>query len=142
MTYEDPSTLPLTWEYLTKASRLMLPIYVLMFGGVAANWMVTPESRLVQTPGLAFASGYISLRAVGAVFAVVSLMVLAALILKHRLTCVYALYLGAITMSLWAVMMLIAVFVSSTTPSGWTWPGFIAAACIASARSVLHGERQ
>lgn len=130
----------LTWDTITVASRIMLPIYVGFFAVISWNFLFSDLNVLISSPGLSYANGVMGLRAWGLVFLAVVAFMAIALILKHRGLFRYALILGALCMGLWAGTMIAAIIFGHASPSAFAWPLFVGAACVSSNRSLLKGE--
>lgn len=131
----------LTPENVTAASRIMLPVYVGFFGIVGANFILTPLTRLLESPGLEFANTIISIRAWGILFVIASIIMLGGLIVHERNWFRFGLILSTSVAGIWSLSLVLGVFLSDVSPSAWTWPAFVTAACIASYRSLSKGER-
>lgn len=129
----------LTPAEVTVASRIMLPTYVALFAFVGVNYMTTGE-RLTESPSLAFADSVLSMPAWGAMFLAASAVMVTALMMHERIWFRFALWLGIVCLAIWSALFLAAAIWSSASPSGWTWPAFVAVACFASDRSLLKGE--
>jgi hypothetical protein len=127
---------PLTRESVTAASRVMLPAYVLFFAALGGNYILTPTSRLLDSPGLRYANGVMPLRVWGALFLISAALMLIALGTHKRILYRYALLLCGLTMLLLTIVYILAAFHSDATPAGWIWPALVVAACAASYRSI------
>lgn len=127
-------------DTITVASRLMIPAYAVFFAVVGSNFLLAPEHRLAATPGLQYAAVTGGIRLYGCLFLLVAAIITGALVSRRREPCLYALYVAAISMFLWAILQFVAVFFSAASPSGWCWPGLICTACIASSRSLRRRE--
>lgn len=132
--------MPLTRETVTAASRVMLPTYVVLFIVIGANYLTTPEPRLLASPALAYASAWMPLNAWGWTFLTVAALMLIALLSGRRGLFRYALLVAMIAMIVWAGVFILAAFRGGASPSAWIWPAFVAAACLASYRSLSHRE--
>jgi hypothetical protein len=132
--------MPLDKQNMTVASRIMLPAYVLVFGWVGLNWLVTPLDRLHESPGLQFLDLMVNLRGVGLVLVIAGALIALALATTRRDMARYALILAGTCMSLLLVAFLIAPFFSSASPSAGAWPFLGVCACLASYRSVTVYE--
>lgn len=131
----------LSWDKITVASRKMLPTYVVFFAGVGINFLVTPLHRLAATPGLQYvdvAAG--GIRIYGGLFLAIAGLIVLAMRLERLTPCLYALYLAAITLALWALMQIAAAIWAQGSPSGFLWPWLGCRACIASAKSLRRRE--
>lgn len=125
---------------ITAASRVMLPTYALFFAGVGFSLILTPESRLRQTPTFRYLDTIADLTWWGAGFLAVAGGMLLCL-LRHRRTWYQRLLAVAIVwMTGYTVMTAIAAFNGQTSFAAWTWPAFVAIACWASLRSITSGE--
>jgi hypothetical protein len=134
--------MPLDRAHLTVASRIMVPAYVVFFGFVGANFMLSSFHRLVASPMLRYADQVLSIRLWGALFATCALLMLAALMLKHRDLYRFALLLCAVSMSVWTLVAIAGVFVEPISYSAWVWPALVATACFASNRSLVRDNRR
>lgn len=132
--------MPLDRQNITVASRVMLPTYAAFFTAVGLNYLLTPLDRLLNSPGLAYCHALVSLRVWGVVFLGAAVVMSAALIRHHRTAFRFALILCGLSMSLFAVALVFAYFRGEATPTGWVYPAFIIAACVASYRSLTVGE--
>lgn len=134
-------SVPLTRDSITSASVVMLPVYVALFTVVGGNYLITPASRLNDSPTLAYASDLMSLRVWSIFFIVIAVMMMTAMVRSRRTVFRYALWLGIVCMGAWALLFVAAAVWSTASPGAWAWPAFVAAACYASARSLTKGER-
>jgi hypothetical protein len=130
----------LTWDGITTADKIMLPLYMGFFTVISLNFMFSNLDVLVKSPGLNYANNLMGLRAWGLIFCAVVVCMAVAVWLRHRSLFRYALILGAITMMLWMLTMLAAILTGDASASAFAWPTFIAGACVASNRSLLRGE--
>lgn len=135
-----PAKGDLTWDNITVASKIMVPAYVGFFGTLALSFLFTGVPDLVKTPGLRYADHIMTIRGWGLLFSGVVIVMVIALIQRHRSLFRWALIMGAISMAIWAVLMVFAVTNAGASPSAFSWPAFIGGACIASNRSLLKGE--
>lgn len=133
--------MPLDREHMTVASRIMLPADALFFAVVGANWLTTSRDRLLASPGLEWADRLLPIKAWGALYILVAVVILAALTQGQRVWCRAALlFAGLITLG-WAALLAVGALVSGVSPSGWAWPAYVACACWASYRSLTVRER-
>lgn len=130
----------LTWDNVTVASRIMLPIYVGFFTVISMNFAFANLNVLIKSPGLSYANDVMGLRAWALIFAAVVVFMVIALVGRNRDLFRYALILGALCMGLWAATMIAAILFGHASPSAFAWPLFVGAACVASNRSLLKGE--
>lgn len=52
----------------------------------------------------------------------------------------YALLLCALSMTVWTLVGIAAIFASRASPGVWAWPALVVAACAASYQSLTHEE--
>lgn len=130
----------LTWDAITVASKIMLPTYVGMFTVVAMNFLFINSDTLAKSPGLNYADSVLSIRGWGLLFCAVAVMMVVSLVRKNRDMFRYALLMAAICMALWSAVMFGAAIWGPASFSAWSWPMFVAAACMATNRSLLKGE--
>lgn len=130
----------LSWDNVTVASKIMLPAYVGMFTVIAMNFLFINPVTLKKSPGLSYADGVLNIQGWGILFAGVVIMMVISLVRRHRDLFRYALIVAGICMTLWAGVMLGAAVFGDASYSAWAWPLFVAAACVASNRSLLKGE--
>lgn len=130
----------LTRHTVTVASRVMLPLYPLFAIGVGLSFILTPRPRLVASPALAYADGFVDLQLWGIGFLAVAGILGLALFTHHRRTYQGALAVMAVWMSFYAATLLVAALKGGATYSAWTWPAFVTAACIASLTSLESRE--
>lgn len=132
--------MPLNKANMTVASRVMLPCYVLVFGWVGLNWLITPLHRLHESPGLQFLDTALDLRGVGILLITAALLIALALVTARRDLARFALILAGICMFALLVAFIVAPFLSSSSPSAGAWPFLGVCACLASYRSVTAYE--
>lgn len=130
----------LTRATVTRASRIMLPAYVVLFTLLGLNYTLTNKDRLLYSPGLAYAEQVISLRAWGLLFLTVAVLMAAALLSHRRTLYRFGLWLCIVSMTTWASILAAAAMLADASPSAWVWPGFVAVACYASHQSLLARE--
>lgn len=130
----------LTRANVTTASRVMLPTYVLLFAWLGVNYLLTPATRLHESPALDYASAILPMRLWGGMFLAASLAMAGALVMQHRLAFRIALWVGLVCLVIWAAVFGLAAIFSTASPSAAAWPLFAAAACFASDRSLLKAE--
>lgn len=133
--------MPLSREYVTTASRVMLPTYPIFFGVVALSLILTPQARLRATPPFAYADRVLDLDLWGFGFLGVSLALIAALFTHDRRVYRGALSLAFVWSAMWSLLYVAAAFNGQTSYSAWVWPAFVAAACYATLRSLGTWER-
>lgn len=133
--------MPLDRQHITVASRIMLPTYVLFFAVVGINFVAGTFGRASSSPMLRYADTIMDIRAWGSVFIACSLIMATALLTRNRMLYRYGLLLCGISMTVWALVAIIGIFAEPVSYSAWAWPGFVAAACAASNRSLAAGEQ-
>ena len=132
--------MPLDRAHVTRASRIMLPTYVVFFGMVGLNYLTTSRDTLLATPALAYVDRVMSLRAWGLLFLAAALLMVAALATRRRLLYRFALRLCALSMLLFTGATVAAACFSNATPFGWAYPALVVAACAASDWSLATRE--
>lgn len=134
--------MPLDRANMTRASRITLPTYVLFFGWVGLNYLITDLDRLDKSPTLRFVDDVLDLRTLGMVLTLASLLMLGALLTKRRDTARYALVLAGICFAILFAAFLAASLRAEASPSAAAWPmlGFVG--CVASYRSITSHEVQ
>lgn len=133
--------MPLTRANVTVASRVMLPAYTIFFAIIGAGLITTPFQRLSASPMLRYADTIMSVRIWGALFVACALLMLAALARQHRTMFRFALLICFFSMVLWTIVAALGVLYEPVSYSAWAWPAMIAAACMATNRSLAKGER-
>jgi hypothetical protein len=123
--------MPLDRQHITRAARILLVPTALFSLGVGLTWIRTPESRLLASPGLAYADALLTLRAWGGLFLAAGLLMVAAMLTRNRLAYRAAVLFTFITLVIWSGVLVLAAFDSQTSPSAWQWPAQIACACLA-----------
>lgn len=131
--------MPLDRAHITAASRIMLPVYVVFFGVIGINFLASPQ-RLAASPMLRYADHIMPLRVWGAMFFTCCILMLIALAFASRDLYRFALLMCAVSMLLWTLVAILGAFVEPVSFSAWAWPGTIAAACLASNRSLVRRE--
>lgn len=132
--------MPLIRANITRASRIMLPVYVIFFAWVGINYVITPKHRLLESPALRYLDDVLDLRSVGLVLCAASVMMLVALLSRSRDLSRYALLLGLLCFVGLFVAFVAAAVVGEASPSAGAWPFLGTAACLASYRSVTARE--
>lgn len=130
--------MPLDRDHITSASRVMLPSYVVFFGGLGAGYIA--GFRIGQNPMLRFANEIMPLQVWGGVFVCCSLLMVAAMVRGSRMLYRYALNVCAISMFVWTTVAVIGIFYQPVTFTAPLWPFLVMQACRASNRSLLRGE--
>lgn len=134
--------MPLTRANVTAASRIMLPTYVAFFGIVGFTYAFSPPSATLGTStALRFADHLMPLAAWGCLFLTCSAIMAVALTLHRRTLYRWALRMCAVSMTVWALVILVAAIQGDASPGAWAWSALVAAACVASDRSLALGER-
>jgi hypothetical protein len=132
--------MPLDRAHVTVASRVMLPTYVLFFAVVGSNFLAGTFGRASSSPMLRYADGLMPIRVWGGLFCACALLMAAAMLTRNRYLYRYGLTLCCFSMIVWALVALVGIWVEPVSYSAWAWPGFVAAACAASNRSLAQGE--
>lgn len=132
--------MPLTRANVTRASRVMLPTYVGFFTIVGLNYAFAPTSRLLPSPVLRYANSVMNIRGWGLVFLLAAALMALALATGRRDMYRYALLLCSLSLAVWTVVGILAVFFSNASPAGWVYSAFVLAACFASYRSLTVRE--
>lgn len=133
--------MPLDRAHITVASRIMLPTYVLFFAVVGSNFAAGTFGRASSSPMLRYANTIMPIPVWGAVFLACSLIMAVALVRRSRFWYRYGLLVCAISMIVWALVAIAGIFAEPVSYSAWAWPAFVAAATIASNRSLAQGEQ-
>lgn len=129
----------LTKDSITPESKVMLPTYVVVFTALGANYLATPEPRLLASPTLAHADMVLDIRGWGILMTTTAVLMVAAWIRGTRTMFRYALLLGMIAFALLGVVFAAGVIANpATSPSAWAWPLLGAAACRASYKSLTR----
>lgn len=132
--------MPLTRATVTIASSVMLKVYPAFAFGIGLSFTLTPRSRLVESPSLAYADDLFALDLWGIGYLAVAAALGIALVLHRRRLYQAALLVMTLWMLLWAAVMAYAAAQGQGSYSAWTWPAFIAAACWATLLSLEAGE--
>jgi hypothetical protein len=132
--------MPLDRAHVTVASRIMLPMYVVFFAVVGANYLTASMTRLQASPMLRYADRLMSIRVWGALFLGCALLMLAALIRHNRSLYRYGLFVCFFSALTWTAVAIAGIFAEPVSYSAWAWPALVAAACMASNRSLAKGE--
>lgn len=133
--------MPLARTHVTAASRAMLPTYPVFFIAVGLSFTLTPVERLVATPGLRFADGFVPVGIWGLGFLAVATVLVAALLAHRRRVYQVGLGVAIVWLALWALILAISAFASTSSFTAWIWPAFVARACWASLVSLEVQER-
>lgn len=132
--------MPLTRETVTIASRLMLPVYMVVSGYIGLCYILSPDERL-QGASLAVARLLLPMWAWGLLALVLAGGVLVAILSHSRGVAVVALCMGAAAYLVWACFYAISIWVdpaaSYVSP---IWPLLASAAHVASALSLSWRE--
>lgn len=128
-------------SHITAASRIMLPTYVAMFAALGLNYLFTPAQRLsASSTALDFADRVMPIQAWGLMFLAAAVIMAGSLMLGRRVLFRFSLWVCAVSMTIWAVILFTASLTGEASPAAAIWPAFVAMACIASARSLLLRE--
>lgn len=128
---------------MTRASRIMLPVYVVVFFWLGLNFTLTDKSRLAASPTLRYADNYVvNLRALGILLLFAALLLLIALLTKRRDAARYTLMVAGICFTILFFIFLTATFKAEASPSAAAWPFLGVAGCAASYRSITAYEVQ
>lgn len=130
---------------VTVASRVMLPTYVLFFTYLAANYTITPRERLVEaSAALGYADMLLPMPVWGLIFAANAVAMAASMVLGKRAhsgeVFVFALWVGIVTLAIYALVFAFAAFNNEASPGAIAWPMFVATACYATQRSLNAAE--
>lgn len=132
--------MPLTRTNVTVASRIMLPTYGLIAAGLGVVYTFDPFNRNAGNSALAFAVTIMPLFVWGCLFLAVSALMAWSMRCHNRSSMIFALYVFAGAMTLWALAFLVAVIAFGAPLTAPQWPLFAAVCCHASAQSLLKGE--
>lgn len=134
--------MPLTRATVTRASRIMLPIYPIFSGWLGGNYLFTPRSRLVGTPVLKLADSYAPMPVWGALFLAVAVVLTFALVAERRFVYELALVTLAAMLLIWTAVFTVAIFtIPGSSPAGPAWPLLGIAACAATIRTLDTREQ-
>lgn len=132
--------MPLTRDNITAASRIMLPLYVLLYLSVGLAFLLQAPGR---TDGPAFEApkSLLPIEAWGWLFFVVGAAELIALALRRRSLYQHALIVGAGLAAFWAVVIFASALSSPLVSyTSGMWVAGMAVAQAASARSLARYE--
>lgn len=132
--------MPLERANVTAASRCMLPTYPAFFGTVGLGLLLTPTTRLTETPAFAYANRVVDIHLWGTGFLILAIGFIATLALHRRRPYKLALGVAIVWMTLWAAVTVGAAFNDLASFTAWAWPAFIARACWASLISLEARE--
>jgi hypothetical protein len=131
---------PLTWDTLTRPSKVMLPVYVLAALWIGYWYALGPDRRL-HGPALTVARGMMPMPAWGTVAFFLAVMLVAAFLTTRRQVAVYALCLAGVAYALWAAIYAAGCYVSPEasmlTPM---WPLIAGAAHVCTGLSLTRRE--
>lgn len=138
--------------HVTRASRVMLPFYILFSLALGLTWLLQADSR--TNTSLAALENVWPLRGTGVVLLVLALALAAALITKNRALCGLALLAGSVAYSALAAVFCLPLeldlvwgwpFLEVGNPaaslSAPYWPVIMVVAQFASAISVIFEEQ-
>ncbi len=126
---------------VTVASRVMLPANVLFFAVLGANYLLTPNSLLIETPTLRYADGVMQIHAWGVMFVGIAVLMAVALLVHRRVVYQFALWMAMVSMFIWMVVTVASFFLGDASPGAWIWPWYVATACYASSKSLRFWEK-
>jgi hypothetical protein len=132
--------MPLTWDTVTVASRVMLRAYPIANGWYGLALLLTPLTELLTVPAYRTADGVLPLHAWAIAFIAVAVIQVLALLVHRRQTYITALGLMVALTGIWFVVLVYGAW-RGTNP--WTAPPFpLLAACAgyASLRSLAKRE--
>ena len=130
----------LTRDTVTRASRVMLPVHVVVNVGYGLALIAEPTKHLLEVPAYRTLDAIAPIHAWGWLFILAGAVQLAAMALHRRYPYVYALGVGLVIGGTLAGM-LVAGAVRDTNPWTAPWfPLFYTAGCWASIRSLVYGE--
>jgi hypothetical protein len=133
--------MPLNKENVTLGTWVMMPTYLIFAAGVGAGTLLTPVSRLLQTPTLAYANSYVPIHAWGVVFLVVAGSLAVSRLLEHRTAYMATLSIMLLWIGFYALMCVFAADNGQAAWSSWLWPTFVARACWATLLSLAAREK-
>lgn len=133
--------MPLDRRHVTVASRVMLPTYPVLAGGLGIGFLLTPEAELLKTPIYRSMDMLMPLGFWGAGLFVMALAQVAALLVNRRPVYVASLSIMIVWMAAWAGVDVWSFTQDEASPFAWLWPAFAARCCWASMQSLLAGER-
>lgn len=131
----------LTRETVTRASRTMLPAYVVLCVAFGAVYVIDPQGRLGRAPSTTFQRDYMPLEAWGGVLLALAVLMLAAMATKRRYLFAYALCCCGLTWFIWGLTLAGSIpRTDNTSYLAPVPPWFFMTCCIASLRSLLAQE--
>lgn len=134
--------MPLERLHVTGPSRIMLPAYVAHATFYGLLYLINPQGRLDRAPGLAGARALLPIPAWGAFFLALAAIMVVARYAEAPRWLMLALLTYAVAMVVWAGVYALAPLLSNDASLGGpAWPLLVAAACVASYRSILHEGR-
>jgi hypothetical protein len=121
--------MPLTWDTVTVASRVMLRTYPVFNGTYGLALLLTPLPDLLAVPAYRTASHFLPMQTWALAFLAVALVQLAALVIHRRAGYIFALGLMVVLCGAWTLLFTYGA-IRMTNP--WTAPPFpLLAACAA-----------
>lgn len=132
--------MPLDRQHLNRGLQVMVPLIAAFFGVIGLNYSFGGHTRLLMSPALAYANSYMPIRVWGLLFLAVSAIMLVAMYKKHRRPYQFALLMCIVSMAIWTVVSIIAVFESNATWGGWAYPAFVTFTCWAVYRTLASRE--
>lgn len=130
----------LSWDNVTSASRIMLPVYPLFAVWQGTAYLLGDDSR-TATPSLSAARAILPIPVWGTVFVAVAAVLAFGYWKRSRDTTVFVLYSAAAAYLIWAGCLAWATLtVPDSSLVGPAWPLFVCLACCASASSVARNE--
>lgn len=133
---------PLTWDEISTPSKIMLPSYLGLFMVMGFDLTFLSLSDLFISPGVRYLAEFpASVRGWGVLFLIAGVVMVIAIGLRHRTLMRYALWWGAICLFVWALIFLKASIDDRVAPGTWAPWLVLAAACFASERSLLKGDK-
>jgi hypothetical protein len=125
--------MPLTWDTVTVASRVMLRTYPVFNGCYGLALLLTPLPDLLAVPAYRTLNGILPMQTWALAFLVVALVQVAALVIHRRASYVFAL---ALMVVLCGIFCLLLAYGALRMTNPWTAPPFAMLATCAAYASL------
>jgi hypothetical protein len=130
----------LTRDSITKASRMMLPVYPVVAGVQGLSYTFGDPAR-TNTPSFDCAKHLLPMRGWGICFLALAVVMVLGYAMRARDVVVFVLFSAVTAYALWSAAFWCALFtVPDASLMGPIWPLFFAWACLVSASSVARRE--
>lgn len=124
------------YRALPRNAQAALPAYALGYLGLALAYGLTPLPRLRNSPLLAFVDDQVSLRGWAALFAVITLGIVAGFVIDRVWIVKFALLLAVVGTGFFCAYSTAAIFAAGAPPSSVAWCVFPIGACLATYRTL------